>query len=346
MKADMAAEADAPVVGEKPAAKSSNGPGVVKKTGGAWNVDPDTIAVRPGWNIRTDMGDLKELAEQIRAKLERDPESGGLMHPIGLLRLAPSDPLSEGGKYLFEVVRGHRRAGSIHLLRKAGVSFPFGVPATILDKGMDIRTATIEMFVENGGKPLLPYERALGFKRLRDGDPDLDMPPMTLKEIEKATGFSDNTINASLALLEGDEELVEAMRSGDVTPGDAMQIAVHARGDRQRQKQLVGKARAAKKGGKEERRAFRKEVKQAQREKHAKKGRVVKGGALSAGDLSLLGAEQSRRVVERLKDTSLAADADLAAWVSGDRELALAASFGALMALKVAAGMNEVSLEF
>lgn len=337
---------------------SKDGVGIVQKAAGAWNADPDTFAIREGFNIRYDFGNIRELAEQIRAKLRRDPKSGGLIHPIGVKRLRDDDPLVKTGglrafdlsacgvdlKYrpkgphAFETIRGNRRTLAIWLLLQEGETFPHGVPVTILDKAMDRRTATIENFVENTSKPLLPIEQAYGFKTLRDGDPEHGVPPMTIKEITDVTGFSDQTINGALALLEADEEVIGALKGGHVAATTAKQIAVHARGDKGRQRELVKTALAAtdKKG----RDALKKELEAAQRDKHARKGRVLKVRVLSEDDLADLGVKQQQIVMDRLKDARKAPDFDILAWIRSDDKLALACAFGALQALKAAAGVK------
>jgi hypothetical protein len=323
--------------------KSKNAAGVVQKTPGSWSVDPDTIAIRPGFNIRFDMGDIEEMAASIDAKLKRDPESGGLIHPLGLKRILTTDPLSEGGKFLFEVIRGNRRTLGIRILRKKGREFPHGVPATILDNAMDMQTATLEMFVENNGKPLTPLEEAAGIRRLRDGDKENGVPPMSLKAIEKATGFSDNKINSALALLEADDEVIAAVKDGKVSATTAKEISVHARGDKAKQRELITAAKSAK--GAAGKRELKKKIEEQQRAKHAKKGRTLKMRALDDKALGELGASLAGRMVQLLADARKAPDFDLRAWVKGDDKLALAASFGALEAMKAAAGM-KINLEF
>lgn len=314
------------------------GVGVVKKTTGSYNVDPRTITTREGWNVRFDMGDLDELARSISAQLKRDPESGGLIHPLGLKRIAKDDPLGQGGKFLFEVVRGHRRTAAIQALLKKGTAFLLGVPAKILDKDIDQQEALLEMFVENTGKPLLPIEQAAAFKRLRDGDPAAGVRGMSLKEIEKATGFSDNTINASLALLEADEEVIQAVKDKKVSASTAKEIAVHARGDKAKQRELIAAAKTAKTP--EQRRALKKAIETQQRAKHAAKGKTLKMRALSDADLSALGSKLAGEMAAKMKDAGRPLDTDLRAWVAKDEKLTLAFTYGALEALKAAAGMK------
>lgn len=326
-------------------AKSSNGPGVVKKTGGAWNIDPTTITMEPGWNVRFDMGDIDGLAASIKAQLSRNPEGGGLLHPIGVRRIDAKDPLSQGGKFLFVTVRGHRRTTAIQQLLKAGVEFPLGVKADILDKGMDMTSAMLEMFVENDQKPLLPLEEAAAFKRLQDGDPTTDpaTPGMTIKEITAATGRSDHHIISTLALLDADEEVIAALKDGSVGKTTARAIAKDARGDKAKQKELVALAKNAGKGkGKT---AVKDALHAAKTAKAAKKGQKLKMRALSDIQLSAMGAKLAGEMVQKLKDAGKPPAFDVEAWIKQDDALALAFTYGALQGLKAAAGVKiELSI--
>jgi hypothetical protein len=316
-------------------AKSSNGPGVIKKSGGAWNVDPDTITIEEGFNVRFDLGDIEGLAASILAQQQRDPESGGLVHPIGLRRLATSDPLSKGGKFHFAVVRGHRRTTAIQLLRWRGVAFPFGVPAKILDKGMTYMDSLLEMFVENDSKPLTPIEEAGAFKRLQDGDPTTEpaTPGLTIAEISKATGRSDHHIIATLALLDADEDVTAALADGSIGKTAARAIAKDARGDKAKQKELVA---LAKKGAG----ALKTGLRAAKQAKAAKRGKTLKIRALSDSELSAIGAKLSGEMVTKMKDAGKKPDFDIEAWIKKDDALALAFTYGALQATKAAAGMK------
>jgi ParB-like chromosome segregation protein Spo0J len=317
------------------APKSNNGPGVVKKSGGAWNVDPSTIVIEPGWNIRFDLGNIDELAASIAAHQERDPESGGLIHPLGLRRIDAKDPLSEGGKFHFAVVRGHRRTTAIAQLLKKGIEFPYGVPAKILEKNLSFMDAMLEMFIENGQKPLLPLEEAAAFKRLQEGDPSADpvVPGLTIAEISKATGRSDHHIISTLALLDADESVIAGLKDGSLGKTTARAIAKDARGDKAKQKELVALAKSSKK-----KTAVKDALHAAKQAKAAKKGKTLKMRALSDAQLSELGAKVAADVVVKLKEASKKPDFDVEGWIKKDEDLVLAFTYGALQSLKAAAG--------
>lgn len=319
--------------------KTSVGPGVVKKTDDAYNIDPRRVTMEEGWNVRYDMGDIESFAAGIKAQLERDPRGGGLLHPLGVQRLDPKDPLARGGKYDFVTRRGHRRTTSIQLLLEDGVDFPFGVPATIMDKSMSLRDSILEMYVESDQKPWLPLEEAVAFKRLQEGDPTVEppVPGMTVKEISKATGRSDHHIIATLALLTADEAVVAALKDGTVGKTTARAIAKDARGDKARQRELVALAQGAGKGkGKT---AVRDALHAERVKKAAKQGRALKIRALSDAQLSAIGVKLAGEMVGKMKDAGKKPDFDVDGWIRKDDALALAYTYGALQATKAAAGM-------
>jgi ParB/RepB/Spo0J family partition protein len=328
---------------ESPATRKSDvGPGVTKRTS-AFFIDPDTIAIDPAWNIRWDMGDVEGLAEMIHAELKRDPSGGGLLEQLGVRRIPADHPLAEGGKKHFAVVWGHRRTLALRLLRKKGVEFPVGVPAKIVDKKQDIRHSTIQMFVENSQKPLLPMEEAAAYKRLKDGFPDEGVEGMTIQEICEAVGRAHPHVTEMLALLEADPEVQEAAQKGEVSKMDAKHIAKIAKGDKATQKKLVAQAKAAKKGDKKARSALQKGLHDVRAAKAAKKGRTIKLRALSDQELNDLGLSMAKHLKKLLKNNNKPEDIpmdDLRKWVEKEDKLALAATFGAIMALRAAAGVK------
>jgi ParB family chromosome partitioning protein len=308
---EATAPAAAPAAGKNPA-------GIVRRP--PFNhADPRAITRRAGFNPRFDFGEIGQLAKSIRAN--------GVLMPLRVKRLAEE----EGGK-LFELVDGDRRLTAIEQIIAEGGDFPGGVPVIIVDKSQDDVTSLVQMFETNTGKAFLPLEKAAAFKRMRDAG-------LTLGDIEKRTGCSDNDIVGSLALLEADDEVVAAVRAGKISGGVAKSIAVNARGDRAKQAELAKEAAAA---GKDRgaKRAVLKKIDDARRAKAEKKGLKLKMRALSDADLAEMGAALGETLKARLEAQGIGFDADLREWVSRDPELALAFTFGALEALKAAAGVK------
>lgn len=331
--------------------------GVLKRSRVSF-IDPRLLVIDPEWNNRFDMGDIEELADSIKYQLERDPESGGLLHHIGVRRLSKGDPLrfatnplDKKGEELekeFAVSFGHRRSMAIwHLLSK-GVVFPVGVPADMQEKGMSVADAIVQLFVENNAtKPLLPVEEAAALKRLHDelvNDPSIKKADI-YKVIGKKVGRSDIYVWETMQLLGADEEVKEAVTKGEIGATAARQIAIHAKGDKSKQKELVAAAKQAKKGDKSAKAALKKGLDDSRRAKHASKGRQLKIRALNDAELSALGATLAASMAKKLTDANKPLDFDLRKWVASDDKLALAAAFGALEALKAAAGM-KINLDF
>lgn len=321
-------ESAAPAAEPKPAAK--NAPGIVKRPN-AYFIDPKTISRGEGWNPRFDFGEIDRLADSIQYELKRDPASGGLINDIRVRRLEKGDPrLAQG--FAFELIDGDRRLTAVEKLLKKGVDFPEGIPAKIDGKDIDELERLIRMFTANTGKPFLPLEQAHAFKRMKDGG-------MTLKQIEKATGCSDNTIVGALALLDADGSLQDAVKSGEISGGLAKSIAVNARGDKAKQAELVKEAKEAGKD-KAKKRAVLRKVDDARRSKAAKKGLKLKMRALSDDQLSSIGAKMAEVLAAQMDEVELPADANLEEWLKSAPDLKVAFTFGALQALKAAAGVT------
>ena len=305
----------------KAAASSKHAVGVIKQTNPAKQIDPKMITRRADWNNRFDFGDIDQLATSIKAN--------GILNAIRVKRLAV--PTAAG--HVFELIDGDRRFTAIeHILKKNKDAFPEGIPAIVVATNQDDLTSRIQMFEANSGKPLLPLEEAAAFKFMRDAG-------MTLKDIEKATGRSDNSIVGALALLDGDAELIEAVKNGKVSGGLGKSIAVNARGDKTKQKELTKAALDAGKD-KTKRRALKKSIDDSRRAKAAKTGKVLKIRALTDAALSDIGANVAVQLAAALEDVGLSLDLDVSEWLKADTsgELKAAFLFGALEALKTAAG--------
>lgn len=322
----LAASVAAPAAAASTSRRSTTPDDVLKRTN-RFFIDPKDVTLEEDWNHRFDMGDIELLSRQIDHELKTNPSSGGLIHDLHVKRIAGATKAP-----FFTVVDGERRLAAITILLKKGVEFPDGVPAKINTASADKLELRLRSFVANGGKSLLPLEQANAFKEFQDAG-------MTLKEIEKATGFTNPTIVSALALLTADESVREAVKDGKIGGTIAKNIAQHARGDKAKQKELVEKAIAAGKD-KKKLKAVKAEVETSRRDKAAKIGRTLKIKPLSNEQLSQLGAKISAQLTSQLDKLGMAADADLIAWVKGsDADVKAAFSFGVLSALKAAAGL-------
>mgnify|MGYP001564347911 CR=1 FL=1 len=203
-------------------------PADITKVAKLYFAEPSAFVIKEGWNTRFDMGDIHGLELSIKAN--------------GFRRSKPIVAVRNDARQL-EVVDGARRMTAVWNLIKKGHEFPEGIPVSIEDKGSSVAERTLLMFTANDGKPFLPLEAAAALQRLRDEG-------MTVKQIMAATGKSDVYITDTLALLTAAPEVKEAVTSGKVGKTLASKIAIKAKGDHARQKELVETAAKGGKAGK------------------------------------------------------------------------------------------------
>lgn len=319
------------------AGKSREAHGITKRSS-SFFADPALITRREGHNARFDFGDIDALAAQIKAKLEQDPDSGGLLHDLHVKRIGKGDHRQAQG-FAFEIIDGDRRLTAIELLMKKGVAFPIGVPIKIVNKDQTEIQDLIQMFMANEGKPFLPLEEAVAYQRMRDAG-------MTIAQICAAVSRKTPHVTSILALAEADESLKQAVKEGRVNKSLAKDIALTTKGDKAKQAELTKAAVAAGKDKSLKRKVIR-EVEKTKQTKAVKKGakRIPKMRALSDEELSALGASVAARLPKLLLDAkAMMYKDDLEKWIKEDDKLVVAFTFGALQALKAAAGV-KTSLE-
>jgi ParB-like chromosome segregation protein Spo0J len=306
-------------------------PGITKRNN-AYFGDPKVICRRQGFNPRFDFGDIERLAGQIKNKKEKDPQSGGLLFPLSVKRLAKDDPRKAQG-FEFELIDGDRRLTATELLMKKGEVFPVGLPIIIVDKDQTELEDLDHMFIANEGKAFLPLEEAVAYQRMRDAG-------RTVKQICEAVGRKAMHVTAILALQNADDSLKEAVRDGKVSKDMAKNIATNARHDKTKQAELTKEAVAAGKD-KTKRRLVTRKIEEAKQEKAERKGhRIPKMRSLSDEELSVIGESVSSVLMKYMEAAEIPVDANLHEWVHKDPELAVAFAFGALQALKAAAGVK------
>lgn len=157
----------------------------------------DNIVVRKGFNLRTDFGDLKSLADSIREE--------------GLKEAITVDILEDGSAVLTD---GERRFRAIAMLRAESPElkkqFEY-VEALTNDKSATDADRIISMMVHNSGKPFEPLEEAEGFRRL------VVDHGLNKTQIAKRVGKSVPYVEQSLLLAGIDEEEKEEIRSGKIS---------------------------------------------------------------------------------------------------------------------------------
>lgn len=313
--------------------------GIIAKTTG-YLVNPKLITRRQGFNPRFDFGEISLLAKSI--------EANGLLMPIRVKRLPAGEAATLGKD--FELVDGDRRLTAIELLmseNRATEYLEAGIPAILVDRSQDDITSLIQMFEANTGKSFLPLEEAAAFKRMRDAG-------MTIADICKRVGRADVHVTDTLALLEADDSVKEALASGQIGATDAKVIATAAKGDKEAQADLVKDAKVAKAGkgktatGKAARAAFTTKVQQKKAARAAAKGKTLKIRALTDDQLSAIGAKVGELLMVKMKEAfpktpmsdQVKARADFRDTISKDEALAAAYTFGALEGLLAAAGQT------
>lgn len=292
-------------------ASTTNASGIVKRTN-AYFIDPTMIVRREGWNPRFDFGDIQELAASI--------EANGVLNPIRVKRVEDK----------FELIDGDRRFTAIQALLKKGHKFEEGVPAIILDKKIEDVEALIQMFEANTGKPFLPLEEAAAYQRMRDAG-------LTIKEICRRVGRAHVHVNKALALLQADPSVQDAVASGEINSTLAKKIAVKARGDKAKQKEMVEEA---KKGGKAGKKLVAEKAEQIKK-RPAKKGQetVAAPKCLSQSQLETREGVLTNLVAKNLKTVGVKESGAHAFFADSD-ERALAFHYGVLMGLRAALGKD------
>lgn len=318
---------------EAPAATTvrKEAPGILKRSN-SYFVDPAMVDDDGSANTRFDLGDIECLAGQIEMQLSIDPASGGLLNDIRVVRK------SDGR---FTVIDGRRRLSALHLLMKKGIVFPVGVPAKI-DKIMTDVEALRKMFLANEGKAFLPLEEAAAYEKFR-------IAGLTVKQIGDIVGRKHMHVSQMLALIDADESLKQALISGKISKQMAKDIAATTKGDKEAQKELTAQASAVGKNTKDAkgRKAVKQAIQAKKVQKAAKKGRALKMCALDDDQLKEMGEKLSKHLVVLMKEAGIkeaTTSAAFRAMVAKSEPMAVAFTFGAIEALKAAAGL-KISLE-
>lgn len=298
-----------------PTSPRKEAPGIAKRTS-AYTAMPSAIKRTPGFNPRFDFGDIEDLARSIKAN--------GLIQPLQVKRVG------EG----FELVDGDRRFTAIELILKTEPTYfdAEGVPIIIVDKKLTEPELLVRMFEANAYKAFLPLEEAAAYKKMRDSG-------MSLKQIGAAVSRKHVHIVATLALLDADQSVKDGVKDGTINSTLAKQIAVAARGDKAKQRELATEAKAAGKDSKK-RKAVKAKVEATRVAKAKKEGRVLKIRALTDEQLSAIGEKLAQQLTEAMVALGLEPETNMEDWVkAADADVKVAFSFGALQGLKAAAGV-------
>ncbi len=150
-----------------------------KKT--MYELSPAIIEIEPGFNVRTDMGDMASLTADIRFH--------GVKMPLQIRR--------EGARYF--LIDGHRR------LQAALAAVCRTVPCVMEERGATEADRVFSMLSRNAGKPLTDVEQGEAYRRLIGfGN--------SLKAIAKRTGHTPEYIQGCMTLAAHPELAKAGMR--------------------------------------------------------------------------------------------------------------------------------------
>lgn len=284
-------------------------------------VDPSLLIFEG--NPRFDQGDLGEIEQSMITE-------GFYPHkPLLVKRVGEK----------LRVVDGGRRGTAVQNLLKKGHTFPDGIPVAVADKNLTEAQLRVMAYTANNSKSFLPLEEAALFKKMRDGDEGVTGSGMTIKQIHERTGKSTVHINKALALIESDASVQEAVKDGSVSATLGKAVAVKARGDKAKQKELIDRA---KQSGKKGQKALAEEVERTQGRRRLNKPQVLK--ALGPAQIGELEAKQSLKFANAFKSLGYESMEAVRLEISKDDSLTLAFLMGTALALQAVRG-NKVNLE-
>ena len=166
----------------------------------AYKIPPQEIKFEEGWNPRSDFGDLKSLAEDIKAN--------GVLN---FLKVRKGE-----GDQLF-LVDGERRLRAVQMLLDQGVDIPW-VPCTFVEGKLSEAERFYIAMSSNTGKPLTIIEQGRAYQRLRNWG-------VPLAEISRRTGTPKTTVAQRLALVDAASPAVlKALDTGKINLAMALEV--------------------------------------------------------------------------------------------------------------------------
>lgn len=174
------------------------------------------LQIRPGFNIRTEYGDIKEMAEYMR--------TNGMdgMDPFTV------DVLPDGTVY---VEQGHRRMKALEILHKEGLLYQIDQPgmrlgqieAFVNNEEVDERTRLRRQWSSNKTKEYTNLEKAELCNRMKT------YFGMTTKEIAAELGITRQHVENFLTLAGDTDQVKQAVKGGNLSMTAAVQLAHHVK---------------------------------------------------------------------------------------------------------------------
>lgn len=140
-----------------------------------------------------------------------------------------------GDRQVVYIYDGHCRLEGALLAIKEGAAIE-RVPVVVSQAGLSELDLTIALVKANNGKPLLPYELGLVFKRMVKFG-------LTEEEVATRLGFSEQYVKNLLLLMSAPEEFRKMVREGVVAASNAVEMLVKY-GDKALDKLLDAQRRA------------------------------------------------------------------------------------------------------
>lgn len=170
-----------------------------------YNVDPMQVVVREGFNVRTEYGDIEELAAQIA--------ENGVITPL--------KGFKENGQFI--LVDGHRRLKAVqHIFNTTGQVVMLPMIFKDARGGYSEQQQIVDMLLSAEGKPLTTVEQAEAVARmLKTGMKDVD--------ISKVIGKSLGTISNLKKIAKLGKGAKAAIETGQVTAEAAVKTIRNAK---------------------------------------------------------------------------------------------------------------------
>lgn len=189
-------------------------------------VDPQQIKIVEGWNPRTEF-DKEELESLMNSIIVH-----GVKVPIRVKVNKDNEMI---------LIDGERRLKATLMAIKKQYLIK-SIPAIIERKTMKESDMLLLSMITNTGVPLKPIEEAEAIQRLLNYG-------MNIKSIALNLGKSKQFITNRLKLLDGTEELKEAVKNKDISIKDATEIIDKSAGNESEQKSKLAVKKVLKKAG-------------------------------------------------------------------------------------------------
>jgi ParB/RepB/Spo0J family partition protein len=197
----------------------ANVEGFVKRGREEFRVDPSTLIVEEGFNLREDYGDEDDLA------LKENIRVNGVLEPIKVQKNTDNQLIMRDG---------HRRKWCCDELAKEGEPVR-SVPVMLTDKRMTPAEAIFLMFNTNETKRFKPLEEAEGCRRLM-------ALGFEVSEIAQRIGKTKQHVYNRLQLVHASAETRQAIKDRKVGVSVAQRAVAQSGGDSSKQKDAIRKA--------------------------------------------------------------------------------------------------------